>query len=491
MSRASVSSTERTPKRTTKVPVSEHRRRQLRLAQQAYRYRKETITLSLQHRLEYLQTQIQNLHRTFQAYNHQIERSGVLSFEPALEAKLQQLRTQILEISTAANSSNENSSAIQINEIVPTMTQARQQGKDLQESEYDFESTTSRPVNGGLHLASPISSFNSADPQENNPRGKTSAQSYPSLPTPTPHYVNRSEPVPCAVDNSTFLDILRRSHVLSSSPGHFRETSFERRLHRACLKNAYNLLADPTSDPDNVIRVFRLPLTLSTRDSMVQQIKGLLEGGLDEAPELWDVPFFLLGGAGTHYPRRDRTGKPILPPNTLPMSELISALVHQRTGPQSFQSGHDVLADLGLNGEWLDSHDVEGYLKEKGISLSADIAFCSVSARAFSMEFQHSNVTGANAQHVMGMDKSALGYMHPHNADRIETQAGGWGSGIQDTDLRDYTGPSGSWVLDVGLFIDYLIQSGICLGRCPAFRREDVEHTLRLALGRNFLDSSM
>jgi hypothetical protein len=164
---------------------------------------------------------------------------------------------------------------------------------------------------------------------------------------------------------------------------------------------------------------------------MVQQIKGLLEGGLDEAPELWDVPFFLLGGAGTHYPRRDRTGKPILPPNTLPMSELISALVHQRTGPRSFQSGHDVLADLGLNGEWLDSHDVEGYLKEKGISLSADIAFCSVSARAFSMEFQHSNVTGANAQHVMGMDKSALGYMHPHNADRIETQAGGWGSGIQ------------------------------------------------------------
>lgn len=75
-------------------------------------------------------------------------------------------------------------------------------------------------------------------------------------------------------------------------------------------------------------------------------------------------------------------------------------------------------------------------------------------------------------------------------------------------DLRNYTGPSGSWVLDVGLFIDCmhlanqnwlllpltrtdLIQSGICLGRCPAFRREDVDHTFRLALGRNFLDSSM
>jgi hypothetical protein len=383
--------------------------------------------LSLQHRLEYLQTQIQNLHRTFQAYNYQIERSGVLSFEPALGGKLQQLRTQILEISTAANSSNENSSAIQINEIASTMTQARQQRKNLQESEDDFESTTSRPVNGGLHLARPISSFSSADRQENNPGGETSAQSYPSFPTSTLHVVNRSGPVPCAVDDSAFLNILRRSH-LSSSTARFRETSFERRLHRACLKNGYNLLADPTSDPDNVSRVFRLPLTLSTRDSMVQQMKGILEGGLDEAPELWDMPFFLLGGAGTHYPRRDHTGKPILPPNALSMSELISAFVHQRTEPQSFQSDHDLLADLGLNGEWLDSHDVEGYLKEKGISLSADIAFCSVPAHAFSMD---SNVTDANAQHVMGIDKSAPGYMHTYNADLMEIQAGGWGSDIQ------------------------------------------------------------
>jgi hypothetical protein len=381
--------------------------------------------LSLQHRLEYLQTQIQNLHRTFQAYNYQIERSGILSFEPALEGKLQQLRTQVLAISAAANSSNEGSSTIQMNEIASTMTQARQQQTLSQESEDDFESTTSRPVNGGLHLASPISSSNSADHQENNSRGKTSVQSYPSLPTSTLPFVSRSEPVRCAIDDDAFLNILRRSHLLSSSTASFRETSFERRLHRACLKNGYNLLADPTSDPDNVSRVFRLPLTLSTRDSIVQQMKGILEGGLDEAPELWDMPFFLLGGAGTHYPRRDRTGKPILPPNALPVSNLIGAFVHQRTEPQFFESDHDLLADLGLNGEWLDSHDVEGYLEEKGIFLSADTAFCSVPARAFSMEIRHSNVTGTNAQHVMGMDESALGYMHPVNADFMETQAGG------------------------------------------------------------------
>lgn len=191
------------------------------------------------------------------------------------------------------------------------------------------------------------------------------------------------------------------------------------------------MLVDPTSDPDNVSRVFRLLLTLSTRDSIVQQVKGLLEGGLDEALELWDMPFFLLGGTRTHYPRRDHTGKPILPPNALPVSKFISGFVHQRTEPQSFQSDYDLLADLSLNGEWLDSYDVEGYLKEKGIFLSADTAFCRVPARESSIEFRPSDITGANAQNVMGMDESALGHMHPHNADLMEPQSRGWGLDIQ------------------------------------------------------------
>jgi len=387
--------------------------------------------LSLQHRLEHLQTQIQNLYRTFQACNHQIERSGVLSFDPALEEKLQQLRTQFLAISTAANLSNEGSSAIQMNDIAPTMTQPRKQRKHSQQLEDDLESAASRPVNGGLPLARSISSFNSADRQENNLRGKTSAQSHSSLPTPTLHIVNHSEPVPSAVDDNAFLSIMWRSHLLSSSTPPYRETSFERRLYRACLKNGYNLLSDPTSDLENVSRVFRLPLTLSTRDSIVQQMKGLLEGGLYEAPEMWNMPFFLLGGAGLHYPRRDRTGKPVLPPNTLPMSQFISAFVHQRTEPQSFQSDHDLLADLGLMGEWLDSHDVEGYLKEKGIFLSADTAFCRVPLPASLNEFRPPDIAGVNAQHVMGMEESFPGHMHAHNADLMEPQSRKWGTDIQ------------------------------------------------------------
>ncbi|KAJ5387421.1 hypothetical protein N7509_009962 [Penicillium cosmopolitanum] len=427
---ANVPSTERTSKRTTNVPVSEHRRTQLRLAQQAYRYRKETVTQSLKNQVERLQTQIQNLRRTFQAYNHEIERSGVLSFDSTLEGNLQQLRKHFLAICAAARPGKEDGSAFETNEIVSTMTLARKQGEHSQQIEDDLESATSRLVNGGLHLAHPRSSFNRADREENNPRGKTLAQNYSSLPTPALETVNHSEPVPYAVDDSA-LNIPCPSHLFYSSTSPFRETSFERRLHRACLNNGYHLLVDPTTDPDNVNRVFRLPLTLSTRDSIIQQVKGLLEGGLDEAPEMWEMPFFLLGGAGTHYPRRDHTGRPILPPNALPVSKFISAFVHETTAPQPFHSDHDLLADLGLDGEWLDSYDVEGYLKEKGIFLSADTTFCRVPARAFSMELRPSDTVGANALHVMEMDESTQGHMYPHNVDLLELQSRGWRSEIQ------------------------------------------------------------
>lgn len=198
---------------------------------------------------------------------------------------------------------------------------------------------------------------------------------------------------------------------------YFQETSFERRLHRACLKNGYDLLVDPTSDPDNVRRVFRLPLTFSDRDSIVQRLQAILEAGLEEAPEMWDMPFFLLGGAGTHYPRKDQGGKPILPPNSVPMNKLVSALTHQATESKSVHTVDEFLAGLGLDGEWFDSYDVEGYLKEKGISLSADTAFCKVPENIFPTELSPPGTVSINTLDTVQLVHSGQGYIFSGNTD--------------------------------------------------------------------------
>ncbi|KAF7591416.1 hypothetical protein BBP40_001577 [Aspergillus hancockii] len=487
-------------KRTEKKAVSEHRRTQLRRAQQAYRHRKETESLSLKSQVEKLQKNIKELHRTFQAYNEAVETSSVLSYDSILREVLQQIREQFLAISAAARVEEEPSSTFQTDENASIGTLRRKRGGGLQQTEHDLAIAASRLVGDRLYPANPGSSSDMADPEGNNQPSETLSGNCLSSATPSVQTVEHPGPLPCNTDDSAILHILCPAHLLSSSTFSFRETSFERRLHRACLENGYRLLVDPTTDPDSVKRVFGLPLTLSKRDAIVQRVKGLLEGGLDEAPEMWDTPFFLLGGAGTHYPRRDRRGRPILPLNALPADKFVDALVHQTAEPQPFHSNDDLLAGLGLDGEWFDSYDVEGYLKEKGIFLDADTAFCKIPERAFSTDIPPSDTIAANVPHAVGNQTPAQGQMYPHNVDRIDIQPSG---DLQRRRRRSYMQPSslgdvdliqnnpdtnGYWVLDVGLFVEHLIQSGICLGRCPGFRREDVESTFRLAMCRTFLN---
>ncbi|KAE8420939.1 hypothetical protein BDV36DRAFT_248856 [Aspergillus pseudocaelatus] len=247
----------------------------------------------------------------------------------------------------------------------------------------------------------------------NRPYGLSSGRNS-STSTPTTDFLNTPT---CNVGHGIFPDIIIPAHLFSSPMPYFRETSFERRLHRACLKNGYDLLVDPTTDPDNARRVFRLPLTFSDRGSIVQRVQGLLEDGLEKAPEMWDMPFFLLGGAGTHYPRRDQGGRPILPPNSVPMNILIGALTHQAAEPESVNSIDEFLAGLGLDGEWYDSYDVEGYLKEKGIFLDGDITFCKVPEHICPTEYPPPGAISSNPSDVVQLERSFQEYTYSGNAD--------------------------------------------------------------------------
>lgn len=285
-----------------------------------------------------------------------------------------------------------------------------------QQTEFESElAITARRVNRSPRLARRGSSFYMAVSEEINQACRLSSGRDSS--TSTPSTVNCLNSPPCNVDCCIFPHIVSPAFLLSAPMPYFHESSFERRLHRACLKNGYDLLVDPTTDPENVRRVFRLPLAFSGRDSIVQRVQGILEVGLEEAPEMWDMPFFLLGGAGTHYPRRDQGGRPILPPNAVPMSKLISALAHQAAQPESVHSIEEFLAGLGLDGEWYDSYDVEGYLKEKGISLDGDISFCKVPEHVYHTEFPPPGAVSSNTLDIVQLEHSFQRYTNSGNAD--------------------------------------------------------------------------
>ena len=158
----------------------------------------------------------------------------------------------------------------------------------------------------------------------------------------------------------------------------FQEKTLGRRLHRACLEAAYHLLHDPSRRPHTFERVFKLSLLSRDRVRMATSVKRILDRGLDEPLDFWDSPTLHIGGAGTHYPDRQRQrpgGHPqrekskfhlgIISPHMLNMLENI---VQSRTAAE-------VSVEIeGFEGEWFDPYDIEGYLESRGIHIDPTVS---------------------------------------------------------------------------------------------------------------------
>lgn len=93
------------------------------------------------------------------------------------------------------------------------------------------------------------------------------------------------------------------------------ETTFARRLTRAALETGFHLLSHSTQRPVAVEYVFRLSLAWLPLDELRDKFKELLMRGTHEELDAWEAPFIHLGGAGTHYPRKDEKGNIVSVPN--------------------------------------------------------------------------------------------------------------------------------------------------------------------------------
>lgn len=87
----------------------------------------------------------------------------------------------------------------------------------------------------------------------------------------------------------------------------FQETTFARRLHRATLESGYSLALDPSKRPESFARAFRLSLLTHDPTKLTAVLKNLLDRGPDDGLDS-GMPRVHIGGAGTHYSRRDRSG---------------------------------------------------------------------------------------------------------------------------------------------------------------------------------------
>ncbi|KFG77774.1 putative AT DNA binding protein [Metarhizium anisopliae] len=357
----------------------ERRKKQIREAQRAYRLRKESRISFLTKRVSELEQVIEDMSTTVTTFSDSLLQSGVLAPHAHLTQCTRETLEKCLRLARTTNVDDEG------------------------------EASSSQPGNQPSAKEDP----NLAIGLPGSPRYMPPLPPQPFMPQPlTPPSMEGSETV-LHLQYSTFMD----------------------QLHMAILYRGYVRLTDPSVSAQGVRHAFRLLYPTMGRSNLTAYFAAALHAKISktELAKQWkSVPFFQLGGAGTHY---------AWPPELGPYTRR-SRHWHAISVPLSHFSS-DIQKDL--NGDWFDMQDLECFLMEKNVKLVA-----AAGAAAWSDSNTQQEQTHINAkQFISGIARFKEPNVLPE-----------------------------TW----SLICIVLLDNAVCLGRSAGFRRSDVETALAKAV---------
>lgn len=389
--------------------AADRRRTQIRLAQRAYRHRKESTISALKQKVLALQETVDQMNKTFLDLHDNMIGSAILTSHHSLGQQLHAAAEDFSLLSriTAAESDDEDDKIASLtkgdsgpnSEPTPEdesaiMTEPRRKSRRQRPSKKEAEPAT-LPVRLDM---------SSSEPEPDLPLISTTANSHDnilaaisqtsfidmsSLPgfddlmqynVQVPDIDPLASPYPDLTPNPPLGRPLKAPNQPQGSYTYsFQETSFARRLHRMTLERGFRNLTNPSIDPNYIKRAFRFTFCFSNRKRIIARFQEMLKRRAGESLENWAVPFFNIGGAGTHFPRQDEEGNNIYPPNMFSAAKAFGPqLWAQPETPRTEATTQEMLEAIGFGGEWFDSHDVEEYLKTKGIFLDGHSSFVEV-----------------------------------------------------------------------------------------------------------------
>ena len=415
---------------TTDETATERRRTQIRLAQRAYRERKETTISALNKRVVKLETIIADMNSNFSDFESKARQSGVL--DSGLTTQLSQAVDTMTDLvskgvkespepedgervisptekvlsarevpnvhrrPTGSTTTPEPASVwgYEINHDISTtydeatVPSEGQQSGNL--SNYDWTTADSMQnllTEAPTHPA-PAFGWQTSGVWENQ---DTSNPHHTSDPTPGAgdEQINGSIPQPWQRSNydsqqynanmpetamppkDTFASAVAKELPLPTTHS-YTERSFARRILRTALESAHHLLTDSGSNPVELKRLCRFAYCFISQETLLSHIRNLLSRRPDENFELWNVPFLHVGNSGLHYPR-DGIDAGLKPPEG--WANPMSMGPYRKFKPQFSEVNHVPLHDrieyAGVGGEWFDSNDVEQYLRIKGLHVNS------------------------------------------------------------------------------------------------------------------------
>lgn len=396
--------------------AADRRRTQIRLAQRAYRHRKETTITGLKQRVTGLQATIEQMNVAFLALHDNLMDSGLFSGHRGLTTHLEDVMSQFDQLARDAAVDEDE------DEAPPAAKSTKKNAKPNSKAEQKAaQSQSPMQSNQGSDIEElpPVSLARGDSPlyatYEDAPWGNDSEvmQFHVHLPEAQVDLEAITHK-----DNSAFSKAVPRSltSAVPSSGGFytysFQETTFARRLQRLSLERAFRHLTSPSTNPAYLARAFRFTFCFSNRRRMLERFQAMLKRKAGEALENFNVPFYQIGGAGTHFPRRDENGRVVVPPNMLGPERAVTApglgvsaelwglQMSFADTPRKEGSVQEMLEQLGYGGYWLDSHDVDEYLKSKGIFLDGTSSFTEVDPLSLTLdsELPNTNMTPSSGQ---------------------------------------------------------------------------------------------
>jgi hypothetical protein len=283
---------------------------QIRLAQRAYRSRKEASVSSLQSRVLKLESAVEQISAALLSFSDELIQSEALASDPQLTLRLRDTVQLCLSLAKGAN--------------MPGYQ------------------------NIATNVSSPSEESHSSSEEKEPQRRQTSLATSPS-------YRESTESEDSGTLQATGFRGIAEDKYPHEAPS-LDLSAFIERLHFACLYEGYSALSDTAVGMDILQRPFRFLLRLMDRKRVTSYFEACLhaKASRKRLDEWKEIPYFKIGGAGTHYPRKTKASSN----ETLPRWENIQDPTSEL--PQEVK--HE------LDGEWFDIQDLEGFLLEKEVA---------------------------------------------------------------------------------------------------------------------------
>ncbi|CCD42806.1 hypothetical protein BofuT4_P071020.1 [Botrytis cinerea T4] len=406
------------------------RRAQIRLAQQTFLSKNHALAQKLRKRNDKLEMEAQRKRQVFSTFYEKALMSNLHNSEPELSALLKQTAELFLlekELEILPEASPNTSGVTSSNDSCSSPTESCQ--------------ALSRLLSP-LPLENTIFGFqmSKAGNDKSLPLYRVEDQRSPSMPRSLSY-------------QSTCVPVLSPTPFRQDYSYSFQESTFGRHLQRLCLEHTYRLFINPATDPKILYRVFRLVKCIADKSKMQPYFERLLHRGSNEPLELPGLPFYTIGGAGTHYQRKDLQGRLGLPENTRLPKRILGSLPFQGGTEDHDDRYVRFLEMFGYGGVWMDSCDVEAYLREKGVMVGHGTAVLPVQPKAGGVGLRATNPLSGHKN--VGIDG-------------------------QETEGSDHISPT--FLFDVERFAEYLLRDVVMLGRAPGFRKSSVDIAIDYAL---------